>query len=477
MKLRAMLALLALLSTAPATPAAPQAADVFPSPRLFHLERWLKDLLDHVPGEDDRAVEEVRSWSSADSETLRIDEMSLVQLMHDPGQLTFLVSTAVRPGTAAAKSRAVIFYTSSELRRLRVLSCVAMGKALPSSPCFPALAVSGSDSLSAASAVRADELDAELRALNEAVIRSNARGDPNFIFRRGALLHSDAEMFGSGLLATPAGVTGSILVEGKDGQQTGSRAASANWEAAKVLLDAVTPVPDPMVLLWYRATASWMQRAGIYNAWHIDHGSEMFPKSADILFLSGCQHEVYASPRIQALVSSAKLQAGRALEPQATSTELALAEAYFRRALSSAPTMAEARLRLGHVLLARGKPDEAARELQRALPSLEDPLLKFFGELFVGAADERTNRLDDARAAYTMAAQLYPFSQSAPIALSALAARQGDRPSGLLGLDQMFASVGHGGDERDPWWEYYDVQARNTDALLAELYAPFRQAP
>ena len=365
MKLRAMLALLAILSMRPVAPETLLAADTSPSVRIFHLERWLKDMLEHVPGQDDAAVEEVRGWSSADSETLRIDEMSLLQVMQDPKQTTFLVSTSARPGSAAARSRAVISYTSYELRRLKVLSCAAAGKALSlSTPCR------------IGETVRRDELDPDLIALDEAAASSIVHGDSNFVLRRGALLHGDAELFGGGVVNAPPSVTGAFMVQGKDGQQTGSNSAGANWEAAGVLLDAVTPKPDPMVHLWYRATASWMQREGAYRASHIDHGSEMFRNEADILFLSGCQHEVYASPRIQALTSSAVLPPGRGLEPQTAATELAAAETYFRRALANSPAMGEARLRLGHVLLARGKPDEAVRELQLALPSLDDPLLK-----------------------------------------------------------------------------------------------------
>jgi tetratricopeptide (TPR) repeat protein len=464
LKLRTILALLAILGI-PVARGTLRAADAAPSPRVFRLERWMKDLLEHVPGQDDGAVEDVRGWSSADSETLRTDEMILVQLTHDPKQTAFPVSTTARPGTAAAKSRAVISYTSSELRRLKVLSCVATGKALPPAHC------------AIGDPVREDELDAELKTLNDAVRGSTDHGDPNFVLRRGALLHGDAEMLGGAVTSAPPSVTGSFMVQGKDGQQTGSNAAGANWEAAEMLLDAVTPTPDPMVLLWYRATASWMQREGAYRASHIDHGSEMFRNAADILFLSGCQHEVYASPRIQALTSSAVLPPGRGLEPQTAAAELAVAETYFKRALANSPGMAEARLRLGHVLLARGKPDEAVRELQLALPSLDDPLLKYFGEMFLGAADEATKRPAEARAAYSAAEQLFPSSQSAPLALSALAARQGDRASSAAGIERMFVSAHGNNDDRDPWWGYYSAQTRGTDALLAELYGPFRHAP
>jgi len=458
------LVLASLACAAIGAPATIVAADESPSPRVFRLERWLKDVLDHTPGQDDRAAAEVRSWSSPDSETLRVDEGVLMQLMHDPRQQTFLVSTTALPGTPAVKSRNVISYSSRELHRLQVLSCVATGKAQTSSLCadqFHAL----------------EELDAALHRLNEVVSDSTVRGDPNFVLRRGALLHTDAEIYGGGFVDAPQDSKGSLIVQGKDGQQTDTGFSGANWEAAEALMDGVRPAPDPIARLWYRATAAWMQREHRYLASHVDHASEAFPASADILFLSGTQHEIYGSPMIQAMVTSAVLPSGHELEAKSDRTELGAAETYFRRAVAKAPAMAEAHLHLGHVLLLRGKPDEAMRELRQALTTLDDPLLRYFGEMFLGASLEGAKQPAAARAAYTRALELFPRSQSAALALSAAAMRQGDRAAAMAAMDRMIAASGDEANERDPWWRYLDSQVRNADALLAEMYAPFRRTP
>ena len=153
--------------------------------------------------------------------------------------------------------------------------------------------------------------------------------------------------------------------------------------------------------------------------------------------------------------------------------ELRRAEGFYRRALAADSSLPELHMRLGHVLLLLEHEADAAKELRVALESEGDPLLRYYGELFVGAAEERLGHADAARQAYGEAAALYPNAQSPHLALSALARRLGDRATALKELQIVFELQQADSPPDDPWWTYYKSQARNADDLLEELWRPF----
>jgi tetratricopeptide (TPR) repeat protein len=130
-------------------------------------------------------------------------------------------------------------------------------------------------------------------------------------------------------------------------------------------------------------------------------------------------------------------------------------------------------LHLGHVLLLLDHESEAVRELRVAREVEGDPVLRYYGELFLGAAEERLGHADAARQAYSEAAALYPNAQSPHLGLSALARRLGDRATALKELQIVFELQQADSPPDDPWWTYYKSQARNADGLLEELWRPF----
>lgn len=240
-----------------------------------------------------------------------------------------------------------------------------------------------------------------------------------------------------------------------------------------MLLDAVkveTPGPDDMTRRWYIATAAWMQKTEQHDTEHLRRARAMFPGDADIQFLSGCQQEVYASPSVQSLVRSAVLPTGVSLDVPKEAVALRDAEDLFRRAVALDPRASEAHLRLGHVLLARGKPREAVEELARADNQNGDPVLHYYAALFLGVAQEALGQLDEARDSYARAARIAPRAQSPYLALSALAIRRGDRAGAVRELEPMLAFAPEPFGRDDPWWIYYVVQARDADRLLQQLY-------
>jgi tetratricopeptide (TPR) repeat protein len=427
--------------------------------RILRVEQWLKAVFQHEPGAGDDAVVLVGSWPSVDLRTFWIDGAVLAQLTRDPKLSSFRVQLLDQ------RSSHRLTYAPQHLRRLKVLACAAAG-IVNESPCVELNALAG--------------LDTELRRLAEAAAASRSRGDKNYVLRRGALLHTDTAMVSPGLVEPLApGTTDGpqpILMNISDGREIELGRGGIHWEIARMLLDAVAPQPDTMVRLWYRATAAWMQKRNYHDPVHLTRARGVFPNDADILFLSGCEREEYARPDTQAAARAAVLPGGITLDIRSEREELAQAEAFFRRALALKPDVPEVRLRLGRVLLLRGRYKEAADELRLATTSAGEDLLRYYGTLFLGAALEALGDDGGASVAYTTGAELYPAAQSPRLALSALARRRGDRPGALTEIRRVFDLPASAAARDDPWWTYHTAQARNADALLEELRQQFLEA-
>ena len=303
--------------------------------RALRVERFLKAVLHHIPNVPDEAALEVSSWSNSDLAALRIDETVLVQLMRDPRRSSFqepakellhddIPSCINCPASESQGPRRIqpaqpIRYTSLDLHRLKVLACAAAGT-LTSPYCLELKA--------------SKEVDADLTRLAARAAADRERGDTNYVLRRGALLHADAAMLSADRLAPlNAGTSGQpVRVHIVDGEPTSVGLGEVHWEIARRLLDGVRPERDPMVNLWYRATAAWMQSHKQYNSIHLDHARQLFPKDAYLAFLSGCERETDASPAMQSAARSVVLPHGVTLSIAAEGTALKAAEALFRRA-------------------------------------------------------------------------------------------------------------------------------------------------
>jgi hypothetical protein len=404
-----------------------------PDPRIDRVERWLNAVTEHQPGEADHAVAEVGSWSSPEMRMLWIDVSTLVQLMRNPKATSFSIkSQGPRPTQ--------IRYTPNQLNRLRAVA----GKAL-------------------------------------------LLGDRNVVLRRGALLHTDTAIENPSRLepfeGKPAVGPSRIRVNITDGRSIDVGNVAVHWELARMLLDYVespdtgrpSPARDDMVRAWYRATIAWMELREDHEIDHVDRAFALFPDDPHVLFLTACLHETFAAPFIQSAVRSAVLPAGWSFGLGSDRNELRKAEGLFRRALAARPMFAEAHLRLGRVLTQLGQPATAAAELREAIATTDDALLLYYGHLFLGAAEAALARVDDARAAYERAAALYPAAQSPLLALSELARRQGDRRGALGAMDRVFALPHANSELDDPWWKYHVAQGRDAEALLREVWKPFRR--
>jgi tetratricopeptide (TPR) repeat protein len=230
-----------------------------------------------------------------------------------------------------------------------------------------------------------------------------------------------------------------------------------------------------MVRQWYVATNTWMQRDQQYNPAHIAYARDLFPDDATILFLSGTHAESYAGAGIQAVVKTAVLPTGYQLRIGSRDAELKSAETFLERAVRIDPSADETHLHLGHVLLARGKPQEAVAELQRVASGSKDPLILYYAAMFLGSAEEELSQYDAARQAYEKAAAVFPRAQSPHLALSALNARRGNRAAAVGTIAPLFALPSDAEYRDDPWWRYSVFQGRSAADLLQQLWAQFRR--
>jgi len=453
--------------------ASPKVHDVT-ADRIERLKAWLKAVDRHEPGVEDDVVGEVGGWSNTQLRGLWIDVNVLTQLMRNVRLSRFLIRMETQ------RNATEIRYTSQQLRQMATLACVA-GAMLARPDCVAIKAASSAD----------EEL---LRLAEHAGAERERSGDDNYVVRRGALLHADVAMLQprgavepfASPFAAPAIGPQTWRIDIADGRSLDVGLSAVHWDIARLALDQVrppnvdkpAPERDAMVRAWYRATAAWMQFREDHDTIHLDRGREIFPDDAELLFLSGCQRETYASPAIQAATRSVSLPPGMTVAIQSDRAELRQAEGFFKRALAKQPGMGEAHLRFGRVLGLEGHHAEAAAEVRQALSAVTDDRLRYYGELFLGAEEGALGNADGARDAFERAAQLFPSAQSPLIALSELAKRRGDRAGALAAIARLFALPPAGDEGRDdPWWSYHTAQARNADALLDQVQAPFRRVP
>ncbi|HYN01170.1 MAG TPA: tetratricopeptide repeat protein, partial [Vicinamibacteria bacterium] len=137
----------------------------------------------------------------------------------------------------------------------------------------------------------------------------------------------------------------------------------------------------------------------------------------------------------------------------------------YRDVLARDPAQAEARLRLGRVLLARGHRAEAEPELRMVAAGTTDPFLAGLARLCLA----RLEPADAAAAAYHAALEVDPSLRSAWLGLSRALHGSGDREGAV-------AAVGHALSPEEPgpldaWVEYHLGRGRAYPETLARLRA------
>ena len=405
--------------------------------RLGSLTQWMDIAAQHTPGRINQAVATIRDWERESLQSVR-DDLAAIRL--------FLCERCARPSAS-----------------------------------FPTSAAAGIGRPAWSATYTRDHL----RDL-ETLARDVGRRNINDVLKRGALLHTDIALRAPPIMVWAPTATHRPLmhtvVRVADGQQGGVDEAVDHLEMARRLLDLVTPDPqtdlrtfperDQTVRSWYRATMAVLLDRRQMDGGHTRAALELLPDDGNVLFMAGAFHETLADPRFQRAVTTRTLSNVSFIESERD--ELQQAERLFRGALKINPEYAEARLRLGQVLGRLGRHGDSLTELGASLPAIQEPLLIYYANLFIGREEDALGNVARARAAYERAAALFPRAQSPRLALSELEMRQGNRTAAVQLVDMVWGWRVSPQQPEDPWQSYTYSAGRAGEALLAAIGSAFR---
>ncbi len=192
-------------------------------------------------------------------------------------------------------------------------------------------------------------------------------------------------------------------------------------------------------------------------------GLRRHPTDPRLLHVAGCVKEALAA------VHAAY---GRSGEAQQARRE---AERLLRDAVSLAPDDADARLRLGRVLLERDQPLQA-RPLLESVRAAGDARLRYLAWLSLGEMHQRQRAWSDAVAAYGEAIREQPDNQAARLGLAALLELASGPAAARPLVMATLALSGRPDRHGDPWWTYplgpYEFASRTLETLQEAVRAP-----
>jgi Tfp pilus assembly protein PilF len=309
---------------------------------------------------------------------------------------------------------------------------------------------------------------------------------------RALVLHTDLAIVQRqaaerGQLRPIAGVSGgSFVVE--DGSATGRRHGSPHWSVAGqiAVILATWRAPDahpddPPHPESRRVARAWFHTVNaLFLHWaegtlrYADLGLRHYPDDAGLHLHRGIVHQMYADGRVQQVRSGSADVRGAYGAPEAASVELARAETDLRRALELDPALAQARIRLAHVVGERGHPREASALAEEALRGTLPRFFEVYATLILGRNLTRQGRLDEARAAFERAAVLAPAAQAARVGRSQVALAAGRPTDALKALTDFLGPGRHVRNDVEEWATYFRVHDPTAAVQLAALRAEFR---
>jgi tetratricopeptide (TPR) repeat protein len=313
-------------------------------------------------------------------------------------------------------------------------------------------------------------------------LRRSEVAEDRFLLTRALVLHTDLAILQRRTAderVSGRAQFGSVRLE--DGQAIGRRQGSPHWDVALQIAVMLAKRNDAdarrVALSWFRTVNAlylhWAEGTLLYA----DSGLRYYPDDAVLHLSRGTVHQLYANGRVQQYVNAPRrAQPGVPPgappgTPETASVELARAEIDLRRALTLDPSLAEARIRLAHVVGDLGRPEEALPLVEEALRARLPAFFQSYATLILGRNLARVGRLDDARAAFDRAAALAPTAQAPRIGRSLVALAAG-RPAdalsdltGFLGQEPTLAS------DAEEWALYFRVHDPAAADQLAALRA------
>src|SRR5262245_42754831 len=264
----------------------------------------------------------------------------------------------------------------------------------------------------------------ELDDVVPAFWRLPGRNDQLRLLERALVLHADVAILNRDLRGynLPAGEGTTILVE--DGRAVGQMSRTAHWDVARRLIASMPAGTERTRIArrFYRATAAVLQQWGELPelTTHLAVGRRLLGDDAVLLLYEGTIHQAYAGPRYQrvfdervrasfprsASVAPPGMPTVKDLPPTVPSVRgsRSQAERLFRRALALDPALAEARVRLAHVLSDAGRHNEAVAELKQMGAAPRPPFIDYYASLMIGRVSRTRGQLDAARPAFEHAA-------------------------------------------------------------------------
>lgn len=268
-----------------------------------------------------------------------------------------------------------------------------------------------------------------------------------------------------------------VLTMSRDGEVIGDAKADWNLPFARSLLEVLLRLPkasagspSAFVSQWYHALAAFLFAHGKYAdaQTHLEAGVRVLPNDPQVFFDRGIQAETFGLPIYQVVLDDPAYRWGGGGIPAEGKTNQE-AERSYRRAVALDPSFVEARVRLARLLERRGQVDEAAAEIASALAANPTGVPGYYARIVAGRIASTRGRYDEALRHYRAALQLFAQAESALLGVSHAALMLADVPEALKPLAGM--------DKRedvltsDPWWDYELGAGRDSEALLAALWA------
>jgi tetratricopeptide (TPR) repeat protein len=328
----------------------------------------------------------------------------------------------------------------------------------------------------------------------------DARAQRDAWLRRAILLHTDILVLlrqPGGYPLPPSGDRSVGLVA--DGVQVGVQRGTAQWAFTRRLVEDLQDANAART--WFRATSAFLQS---WQDWpessaHLAEGRKRFPDDAVLLLYEGTIHETYASPAIQTLELPKELMTPEPVSfatgsvfslanlnrpaPamswvfQSADIERLEAERLLRQAIGSDRNLAEAHVRLGHVLGQRGRHADAIDALERGLQLSRSPIVRYWALVWLGQARRDAGRIAPAIEAFEQAAALFPRAQTPRLGLSQLLYDRGDRARALAEYTTALAATGPstslGAGDDDPRLVYEHTHVPAAGVLVVELRTAF----